>query len=116
MSKASEQTEFARIMGRETPTAKADDLNRIMRLAREHGRIAERECNGHQKPNGDWDDEAAKRDELRSEKVEADIRAICERIGCKATFSGDPRGATVKLIVPSGYSNSFGGEGICVPQ
>ena len=29
--------------------------------------------------------------------------------------SGDPRGNTLKIEVKSGYSNSFGGECICVP-
>ena len=33
----------------------------------------------------------------------------------KAIFSGDPRGACVKIIVPSGRSDSWGGEGMCVP-
>lgn len=38
--------------------------------------------------------------------------------GNKATlFEGDPRGACVKLILPSGRNNSWGGaeEGFCVP-
>lgn len=30
-------------------------------------------------------------------------------------FSGDPRGACVKLKVPSGRTNDWGQEGICVP-
>jgi hypothetical protein len=30
-------------------------------------------------------------------------------------FTYDPRGATVKLHLPSGATNSFGGEGWCVP-
>lgn len=30
-------------------------------------------------------------------------------------FQGDPRGATVKLRVPSGKTNDWGREGICVP-
>jgi len=31
-------------------------------------------------------------------------------------LSGDPRGYTVKLIVPSGRTNDWGREGIGVPQ
>lgn len=30
-------------------------------------------------------------------------------------FNGDPRGAVLKIRVPSGYSDSWGGEGVCVP-
>ena len=116
MSETSERDQFVSIMTREVPGVRTADLGELMRLARRHGRIAERECNGHQTPSGDWDEAAAKRDEQASERVEARITAICERIGCKADFSGDPRGATVKLIVPSGYSDSWGGVGVCVPQ
>lgn len=44
---------------------------------------------------------------------------ITERLqpyGIAANFQGDPRGAVVKLRLPSGRSNDFGGEGFyCVP-
>jgi hypothetical protein len=35
--------------------------------------------------------------------------------GFKPNFQGDPRGACVKLSVPSGKTNDMGREGICVP-
>lgn len=115
---ARERAEFLAVMRRELP--KVGDIetecDRLVRLAKQHGRICERECNRHQTPSGDWDEAAAKRDELLCDKVEKQIAAVCERIGCKPLFSGDPRGATVMIIIPSGYSNSWGGEGVCVPQ
>jgi len=45
------------------------------------------------------------------------IRKACEPWGIKPTFNGDPRGACVKLLLPSGRNNSFGGAecGFCVP-
>lgn len=45
------------------------------------------------------------------------IKDACKPYGIKPIFSGDPRGACVKLILPSGKHNSFGGEehGYCVP-
>lgn len=33
----------------------------------------------------------------------------------RVKFGGDPRGACVKIKVPSGRSNDWGGEGVCVP-
>lgn len=38
-----------------------------------------------------------------------------EQKGCVPVFSGDPRGATVKLQVPSGATGDWGQVGICVP-
>jgi predicted Zn-ribbon and HTH transcriptional regulator len=40
--------------------------------------------------------------------------ALIQR-GFAPIFTHDPRGATVKLHLPSGTTNSFGGEGWCVP-
>lgn len=41
---------------------------------------------------------------------------VCEEIGCAVVFGGDPRGYTVKLILPSRLSNHWGGETFGVPQ
>ena len=53
----------------------------------------------------------------QDEDCEQRIRLACERFGIEPTFSGDPRGAVVKLLLPSGRWNSFGGPecGFCVP-
>ena len=116
----SERTEFVIIMVEELKSNRVVGLRGLlgdlMFLAKRHGMLQERVCNGHQTVKGDWDEEAANRDQKREEAIEARITAICEKLGCKPIFSGDPRGATVKVIVPSGRSNSWGGEGICVPQ
>lgn len=51
--------------------------------------------------------------EHRAEKI---IREECQRFNVIPSFDGDPRGACVKLKVPSGRNNSYGGGGwICVP-
>ncbi len=36
--------------------------------------------------------------------------------GFEAIFSGDPRGCVLKIKVPSGRTNDWGREGICVPS
>lgn len=38
------------------------------------------------------------------------------RSGFKLNFQGDPRGAVVKLAVPSGKYDDMGREGLCVPS
>lgn len=52
----------------------------------------------------------------KSCQTEDSITAVCRSIGCEPVFGGDPRGATVKLRVPSGKTNDWGQEGICVPN
>ena len=45
------------------------------------------------------------------------IAEACKPWGIKPNFSGDPRGCCVKLLLPSGRYNSWGGaeDGFCVP-
>ena len=43
------------------------------------------------------------------------LMAIGENNGFMPCFSSDPRGATVKLKVPSGKTNDWGEVGVCVP-
>ena len=51
------------------------------------------------------------------EHAKARIVAACKPWGIKPDFQGDPHGACVKLLLPSGRWNSFGGQedGYCVP-
>lgn len=85
----------------------------ILRDATTHNRCAERECSEDMRPS-----EAA-RVEKQSAACE---RRITERLALLgpgfsvAEFSGDPRGATVKIRVPSGYGDSWGDRShLCVP-
>jgi hypothetical protein len=43
------------------------------------------------------------------------VTAAVAPYGITPIFQGDPRGAVVKLRVPSGYTNDMGREGVCVP-
>ncbi len=107
MSKTREREEFVAVMTRECPEVRElvllDALRRLMRLAARHGRLQEEACN-HDMPEG------------YDAATEQRITNICAEIGCVPVFSGDPRGCTVKLKVPSGRTNDFCGTGICVPQ
>lgn len=98
-----EVLQFAVLMGREFPEVRPIQLQELMRLAKQHGKLQERACNVQVREGHD----AA---------CERRIAALCKELGCEPVFQGDPRGCTVKLKVPSGTTNDFGREGICVPQ
>lgn len=88
---------------------------RMMYYGISYGRIQENTCNGYQTPAGDWDEQAALRDERKEKSIESKVNLLCQQFDCKVKFGGDPRGATIKIIVPDGYTNDWGREGICVP-
>jgi hypothetical protein len=47
--------------------------------------------------------------------VERRVKAWLTRTPFVPVFSGDPRGAVLKIKVPSGRTDDWGQEGICVP-
>ena len=66
--------------------------------------------------NEEMSDRRTRYMEHREELLEKRIRAIVSELGLAGvTFSGDPRGATVKVLLPSGKTNDWGHEGYCVP-
>jgi hypothetical protein len=84
------------------------DARAILRDAQTIQRCAVDACNG----------ELTKRQILVDEAAQARILrrcAIYNGEGFEAKFQDDPRGACVKIIVPSGRSDSWSGEGMCVP-
>ena len=87
----------------------------LMRYGATLGRIAENQCNGYQKPDHTWDERAAARDEKKEERIARKVTELCTLFGCKPVFQGDPRGNTLKIAVPDGYTNDWGREGISVP-
>lgn len=79
-------------------------------VERRLSRIHERQCNGHQDWQGNWDEKAAEKDERAEARQEARATAAAEALGLKVTFNGDPRGGAVCLILPDGRSNNMSGE------
>lgn len=53
---------------------------------------------------------AQERMEQADAKNDAAIEALCKEWGLVPVFSGDPRGYTVKVILPSGRYNTWGGK------
>jgi hypothetical protein len=88
---------------------------KLMRYGATLGRIAENECNGYQDWQGNWDAKAAAHDEAKEARIRLKVTNLCAEFGCKPVFQGDPRGNTLKIVVPDGYTNDWGREGICVP-
>jgi hypothetical protein len=73
-------------------------------------------CDAHANNSADIQHLSVTRISVKCSKAEDRIRALCKPLkGFEAIFSGDPRGACVKIRVPSGRSDSWGGEGMCVP-
>ena len=81
----------------------------LVRYARALHTAAEEECNGI--PDSEYadHDKAVRRIKVRA------VKAL-EPYGITPVFSGDPRGACLKLQMPhTRANNDFGGEGYCVP-
>lgn len=83
----------------------------VLRNAATHKRMAVDSCNGIH--GGEKEIEAFDR---KYERLEERIAKILEPYSITPVFQGDPRGITVKLQVPDGYTDDWGGDGMCVPQ
>jgi hypothetical protein len=78
------------------------DCRSMVKRAKQHHAQCEEQSNGT-------------RQEV-SDTLERVITRLAADMGCKGVkFNGDPRGCTVKLVVPSGATDDIGQEGICVP-
>lgn len=83
----------------------------LIRMATKHHRMMEDYCSI---PDADiYDEDGEPTPRL------ATLRGMLEQAAkdclCGVVFSGDPRGCTVKLLMPNGETNDFGKEGWCVP-
>ena len=117
MSYQKDRDEFVAVVSAEVEakggtTNDGVDLARlILRNAATMQRLAERAC------SVDMGEKQAAIEEKQDERCQERIRKACEPWGIKPNFQGDPRGAVVKLLLPSGRWNSWGGreDGFCAP-
>mgnify|MGYP003387096575 CR=1 FL=1 len=127
MATERERQEFIAVMVREFPAKPfmqvVADARTILRHARTHGNLACEFCNGPQYANyrnvsGPEYDAWQAQIERRSEVCKRRITEVLRPYGVAARFGGDPRGYTVKIMLPSTASNTWGGkeEGWGVPQ
>ena len=104
MVSTKEKLEFTYAMGKHS-AATLWDCQRIMRYGATYKRLATDMCNREWLPS----DEDKK---IRTRKA---MDKIVKSFGGKLVCAFDPRGCTVKIQVPDGYTNDWGKEGICVP-
>lgn len=99
-------------------------LSKLCSQATTYHRIQEDICNGppgveHMDPKTieRWQERTAKRDTRQEELIWITLAKINDLVGIEMLpkFGGDPRGATLKLIMPDGRYDDWGKEGICVP-
>lgn len=102
-----EWSEFVAVLAREKPEWSAGEVAeaavRLRAVARARQIANERRCNDE-----GWTDADDQRTDNRVAKT-------LGAVGLGAVLQGDPRGAAVKLVLPSGRTNDWGQEGYCVP-
>ncbi len=106
-----------------------DVARKVMRNAATIQRLSEAECNGdYPCDNGERKVSFCTRCESGYVKwvlkkgglcpncrAQDRVAALLAPYSVKPDFQGDPRGACVKLVVPSGRTDDWGKTGICVP-
>lgn len=98
---AEQQQEFIALLYREFPDKEGivPFARELMRLARKCAHFAEAAC-------GELSPRQAALDEANDRRIEE----LCEAFGASVLIQGDPRGFTVKLLLPSGSYNTWGGH------
>lgn len=108
MKTARDREEFCWFMGREGYPL--DLCRKLMKEAATYQRLAEAHCSREMKAIEQTRWEACKR------RIGLLVVHAAAGKNFQAIFQNDPRGACVKLRLPSGRGNDFGGEGLlCVP-
>ena len=93
------------------PCRERRDLVYIMQMkAKQYATIQERWC------SEEMSDDTIARLERREANIEKWFIETLVPFGITPVFSGDPRGAVVKLKVPSGRTNDFGRIVLRVPE
>lgn len=104
MSYQRDREEFFAVLGAEG--VPADVIHDVLKDANTIQACAVAAC------NRELSEDETRRDENATARIGGRLAAY----GIESTFQGDPRGAVVKLRLPSGRANDWGGEGyFCVP-
>lgn len=91
------------------PKAKVQDAQRLLRYGATYSRIQEMWC------NVEMNDRQTEAFELKEKRIEQNVTKLLGTIDCKAIFGGDPRGSTIKIVLPDGYTDDWGKEELCIP-
>ena len=94
-------------------TTKADaraTLTLLQSIERRLHAVFERQCNGHQTPDGRWDEAAAKKDDEREEALTKRAKDLLSPFGMVPRINGDPRGHALGFSTDkTGAYNTWGG-------
>ena len=104
-----ERNEFADVLSEAAGRSAVREADLICRHGRTYARIQEMWC------NEEMSERRTKEVEHKEALLERRITELATACNCKADFAGDPRGATVKIILPNGRTNDWAKEGWCVP-
>jgi len=129
LKEASERIDFERILADEVEDYAQRQIVRanaklLLRHGKTYARLQEMACNGPGTWFGESNESFARREaafnlyrDRKEELLEKRIRSLVTEMGTGfgVTFGGDPRGCTMIIQVPSGKTNGWGREGICVP-
>lgn len=129
MATQKQREEFIRVLTEHTPDKFGyyevrRVAERLLRCGATYCRIQEFDCSSPEARYGQheynrrmqerWEREQARLHE-QEKRVTQRVEDLCASIECRAIFSGDPRGHTIKIKVPDGFTNDWGHEGIFVP-
>jgi hypothetical protein len=110
MTQTEEIAEFAAILARElpdkSPSRIAELVLQLTRAAKHLQRVNEHDC------NVGLDDRGLANRERYESKILNGARANGL---AGARFNHDPRGGSLRVLVPSGYMNTWGQDGVYVP-
>jgi hypothetical protein len=97
-----------RVFGEMSFRGRNEVLDSLHRYEATLHRISENECNGWDiTGRGDESKEWRERDEKKAARIEAKVSELAERLGFKVNFNGDPRGGSIRFVLPSGRSNGW---------
>lgn len=84
----------------------------LIRLAKRHRDMCEDACST---PGCEMYDAEGEPVAKVVKLTDAIVKAAGDIGATRVLFSGDPRGCTVKIVCPNGFTNDWGKEGVCVP-
>ena len=103
MSYRKDRDEFVWIMASEGVPLPI--VGHVLRQSIRYQHLQEAACNRGLTVAEDWTER----------RIEDNLAEVLSHYQMRPMFQGDPRGATVKIVVPSGKTNDWGNTGICVP-
>jgi len=109
--------QYPKITGTEIRTL----LDKLHRYEKTLHRISENECNGHPRSKIEYRDgkmyrydvediEWAERDAKKEVSIQNKVRELLKPYNLEVRFNGDPRGGSIRMLLPDHTSNGWDNE------